>query len=215
MAKDSSSIGPSLSGSSGKPVNIVNETDVWSYRHDEDNEPFVDAINTGVKAIQEDFNDIMKSVDVVSASELGGVDKISTLGYYGDGTVGINQNYTDIDKMNKVYDAAIQSKYHPPRGNKSGTEAVALHEMGHALTDHIAKKMGAKGLDDAAQKIVDAAYKAIHGKGGTYKWAGQISGYAQESYAECIAEAVADYYCNGEKASKASKAIMSQLKKYA
>lgn len=214
MGKGSSGIGPSLSGSSGKPINIVNETDVWSYRHDEDNEPFVDAINTGVKAIQDDFKDLMKSVDVVSASELGGADKISTLGYYGGGTVGINKEYTDIGKMNLVYDASVKTKYHPPRGNKTGTEAVALHEMGHALTDHVAKKMGTN-LNGAAQQIVDAAYKAIHGKGGTYKWAGQISGYAQDSYAECVAEAVCDWYCNGEKASKASKAIMSQLKKYA
>ena len=215
MAKGGSGIGESLSGGGGKNVNIISETDVWTYRHKSDNAPFVDAINTGVATIQHDFPDVMNTVEHVQAAELGGMDKISTLGYYGGGTVALNQNYTDIDKMNKIYDEAVKSKYHPEKGDKTGTEAVAIHEMGHALTDHIAKKMGAVDMYDAAEKIVNAAYKAIHGKGGTKAWAGTISGYAQENYAECIAEAVADYYCNGDKASKASKAIMSQLKKYA
>ena len=42
----------------------------------------------------------------------------------------------------------------------------------------------------------------------------QISGYAQKNYAECVAEAVADYYCNGKKASKASRLIMDELRAY-
>lgn len=214
MAKGNSGLGESLSKSSGKQINIIDELDVWSYRHNSDNAPFVDAINTSVATMQEDFTDIMESVNYVNAAELGGADKLSTLGFYGDGTVALNQEYTDIDKMNAIYDAAIATGYHPSRGDKNGTEAVAFHEMGHALTDHIGKKMGMMNLDDAAQKIVDDAYKAIHGTGGTKAWAGNISGYAQDSYAECVAEAVADWYCNGDKASKQSKAIMSQLKKY-
>lgn len=36
-----------------------------------------------------------------------------------------------------------------------------------------------------------------------------------ENNAKCIAEAVADFYCNGSKARKESKAIMSELKRLA
>ena len=206
--------GPSLSTSSGKNIDIVNETDVWTYRHRQQNEPFVDAINTGVAALQNDFKDVMETVNYVYAAELGGMDRFTTLGYYGAGSLGINQNYTDVGKMNAVYDEAVRTGYHPGRGNRTGTEAVSLHEMGHALTDHIAKKMGVNNLDEASKKIVDAANRANRGTGGTKAWAGSISGYAQDSYAECVAEAVADYYCNGNSASAASKAIMDQLKKY-
>jgi len=210
------SSGPSLSDSSGKDVNIVNEMDVWSYRHNPDNEPFVDAINSGARRIHEDFPGMMDAVENVSASELSGADKMGVLGYYSelDKTVAINENYTDIDKMNQVYDHSVSEGYHPGRGDKSGTEAVTLHEMGHALTAYVAKQMGVPNLDAAAKRIVNAAYKASNGRGGTKAWAGKISGYAQDSYAECIAEAVADYYCNGANASAQSRAIMQELFKY-
>jgi len=208
--------GPSLGGGSGKRINIVEQVDVWSYRHNPDNEPFVDAINTGVAAIQNDFPDLMESVNSVNSAVLGGRDRTQTLGFYDQAgkTVALNSNYTDIEKMNRVYDASVKSGFHPGRGNKSGTEAVALHEMGHALTGHVAQKMGVSNFDDASKRIVDAAYKNSNGKGGTKKWAGGISKYAQDNNAECIAEAVADWYCNGNKASAQSKAIMNELKKY-
>ena len=162
----------------------------------------------------DDFPGLMNDVNTVDSAVFGGMDRVSTLGVYGDGQVAINSNYTNIDKMNRVYDKAVQSGYHPSRGDKSGTEAVTYHEMGHALTDSIAKKMGVRDLDAASKTIVNDAYKASGGKGGTKAWAGKISGYAQENFAECVAEAVSDWYCNGRKASLNSKAIMTQLKKY-
>lgn len=39
-----------------------------------------------------------------------------------------------------------------------------------------------------------------------------ISKYARSNYSETIAEASADVFCNGSKASKASRAIMSEVK---
>lgn len=210
-----SSSGESLSMGSGKPVNIKSETDVWSYRHNRANEPFVDAMNSSIREVQRDFPDLMSStVNNVTAAEFGGADKTNTLGVYGNGRVALNSNYTDIDKMNAVYDNAVKDGYHPPRGNKSGTQAVTYHEMGHAITDHIAQKMGVQNLDIASKKIVNDAYKASRGTGGTKAWAGKISQYAKENFAECVAEACADWYCNGNKATNQSKAIMSQLMKY-
>lgn len=208
--------GPSL-GSGGSGINsndIKSETDVWSYRHSKQNEAFVDEINVGVGRIQSDFPDLMDSVNAVNSAELKGAAKQRVLGFYGDGRISLNSNYTDVDKMNSVYDSAVKSGYHPSRGSRSGTEAVALHETGHALTDHIGKKMGAKDLDAAAKTIVDRAYKESGGKGGTRAWAKKISGYATESNAECIAEAVADWYCNGRKSAKESQSIMKVLKSY-
>lgn len=206
--------GESLGGGGGASVDIRNEQDVWSYRHNPNNADFVDEINTGVAAIQNDFPDVMNSVNNVYASTLGGADAQHTLGYYGGGQLGINTNYTDVQKMNASYDAAVKSGFHPSRGNKTGTQAVTIHEMGHALTDHIAQKMGEKDLDAGAKKIVNTAYKNSKGKGGTKAWAGKISGYAQQNYAECVAEAVADVYCNGSKAAKESHAIVSVMKSY-
>ena len=166
--------------------------------------------------MHDDFPELMQSVEVVAAAELGGKDKFSTLGYYSDQerTVALNRNYTDIGKMNSVYDEAVRSGYHPARGDKTGTEAVTLHEMGHALTGYVQKKMGSSSFDAAAQRIVRAAYNASNGKGGTLAWAGNISGYAQQNYAECIAEAVCDHYCNGSRAAAESRAIMSILRRY-
>ena len=208
--------GKALAKGSGENINIVNETDVWTYRHREDNEPFVDAINTAARTISDDFRGLMDMVQVVAAAELGGKDKVQTLGYFSElgNTVAINQNYTNIDKMNQVYDEAVRSGYHPPRGGKTGTEAVTLHELGHALTAYAQKKMNSSSFDAAAQRIVREAYKATSGKGGTFKWAGGISEYAQKNYAECIAEAVADYYCNGTKAFPESRAIMKEKRRF-
>lgn len=210
------SSGESLPGSSNKPINILNTEDVWSIRNHEGNAPYVDQINTSVATIKSDFPGVMDTVQSVDAATMGGADAEGTLGFWSasDGTLALNKNYTDVQKMNNVYDKAVESGYHPSRGIKTGVEAVTYHEMGHALTDSIASKMGVDNLDKASERVVNDAYKATKGRGGTKAWAGKISGYAKESYAECVAEAVADYYCNGRNASANSRAIMSELRKY-
>jgi len=210
--------GESLGGGSEKPINIKSQTDVWSYRHQEGNEPFVDAINSGVRTIVDNFGDVMDVVESVYSAELGGSDKAQTLGFYSvelDGTtsLSLNSNFTDIEKMNRVYDKSVSSGYHPSRGEKSGVEAVTLHEMGHALTESVGRINKLGDLDATAKVVVENAYKSAKGRGGTKAWAGKISGYAQESNAECIAEAVADVYCNGVKAHANSKAIVRELRR--
>lgn len=205
-----------MNGGSGIRINVRGTEDVWSYRHNPNNEPFVDSINAGARKMQEDFKDLMETVEHVDVAELGGKDRSEILGFYdpSEKTVALNQNFTDVDKMNKVYDSCTKTGFHPSRGDLTGTEAVTLHEMGHALTDHVAKKLGLPGLDAAAKKIFEDAYRAAKGKGRFQGWAGQISGYAKKNYAEAIAEACADYYCNGSKAHPNSIAIMNELRKY-
>lgn len=211
--------GESLGNGGGeKPTNIKEETDIWTYRHRKENEPFVDDINGSVRQVNDDFPGLTSdTITEVNSAVLGGRDKERVLGFYGDKRLALNENYTNVDKMNSVYDQAVSEGYHPGRGNKTGVEAVTYHELGHALTDHVSKKAGITGvntIDRTSEKIVNDAYKASKGRGGTKAWAGKISGYAKESYAECVAEAVADWYCNGSKATKQSKAIMTELRKY-
>lgn len=191
-------------------ANILNETDVWSYRHNRNNAPFVDSINTAARNLQEEFPDLMQHVTSVNAATLGGKDA-STLGYYDrlSRSVSLNTNYTNINKMNTVYDS--DKTFHPSRGNRDAVEAVTAHEMGHAITGMVAEKMGLD-YDTAARRIVNNAYKNTGGKGGK-SWAGKISGYAKTNNSECIAEAVCDVFCNGNKATSQSKAIYTELKK--
>ncbi len=211
--------GGGIAGGSGVGLDIRSQTDVWSARHNPDNADYVDAINSGARAVQEDFPDLMDSVEHVNTATLGGADASSVLGFYSrsEKTVALNQRYSDVDVMNTTYDQSVASGFHPSRGNKTGTEAVAIHEMGHALTDHLAQKTGARDLDELSKTVVDRAYAATGGRGAraTKAWAGKISGYAKTNYAETVAEAVADFYCNGEKAHANSKAIVAELKKLA
>lgn len=210
----SSGGGGSLGKGGGEMINIVSATDVWSYRHNKNNEPFVDSINSSVRDISDDFPGVMDTVRAVDAAELGGADRTSTLGFYGGGRLGMNQYYTDAGRMDTAYDQAVKDGFHPSRGNKGAVEAVTYHEMGHALTDYLAQKNGVKDLHEMSAEVVKKAYKKSGLKGGNMGLAKQISGYAQKNYAECVAEAVADYYCNGKKASKASRLIMDELRAY-
>lgn len=220
MAKGESS-GGDLGNGGGAKVGNYETTDIFSLRKGANAKDFSDDIIGSVRQIHDDFPNLMKDTvsEVVAYKfENQSVSK-STLGLCVSSngithTVGVNEAYMDTAMMNKVYDASVSSGYHPPRGNKTGTEAVMLHEMGHALTVHAGAQMGSKNIDSAARRIVNKAYKKSGGKGGTKSWAKKISKYATESNAECVAEAVADWYCNGSKASSQSKAIMSILNQY-
>lgn len=197
-------------------VNVQNATDVWNFRHQQTNIPFVDSINSGLRTLDNDFPGFADGINTVDAVTLKGRGKNTVLGYWDSQSkqLGMNTNYTDVQKMNTIMDDAAKSGFHPSRGGKTGTEAVALHEGGHALTDFLAQKHGKAGLHELSQEVVEKAMKATNAKGGAKAFAGTISGYAKTNYAECVAEAVADWYCNGSKASNSSKAIISVLKTY-
>lgn len=203
-------------GSTGGNVKVLSSTDVWSYRHGAGNAPFSDAINDGMNAIDDDFPGFTAGVNTVDAVVLGGRNGDNILGFWSpaDKQLAMNQKYTNQKAMNEAIDNATKTGFHPSRGNKSGTEAVALHEAGHALTDYLANKHGYAGLHAFSEKVVKDAMKSSGQKNGVRKFAGKISRYAQENYAETVAEAVTDWYCNGYKASPSSIAIMGQLRKY-
>ena len=133
--------------------------------------------------------------------------------YDNNGNLAVNETYFDSKKMNDAYDACVDSGFHPSRGNKSGMEAVVAHEMGHRL-NHIAAGGSWDNLRPTAYNIVkEAARKSGFGTA-TQKFVAQISGYAKGDYAESIAEAFSDVWCNGNRANSASQAIVTELNTY-
>ena len=208
MGRGSSGGGGNLGNSKGgvNPANIKNERDLVSERERKQQE--VDDVLEVARAISEYYG-----VDVgqFMLADIGGKDMLTMA--YSDGTnIGFNFRYFDGENMTKAYDDCVASGFHPSRGSKSAIEAVAAHEYGHVLTDAVARALGVSGMDAAAKVIVDRATKEA-GYKGSKALAGKISGYAKDSNAECVAEAIADVYCNGSKASKESRAIVNEMNK--
>ena len=160
---------------------------------------FANEIMNTRDAMEREYGDAVKQM----ALHVGTFDDASVLGAYGDNTLYMNQKYI----RNSHLTEAMQNSdgFHPGIGNKTGAEAVASHEIGHRLGEVAAKRAGISEKD-----IVARAGKKIGVK--TENVAGHISGYARTNYSETIAEAMADVYCNGSKASKASIAISNEVK---
>ena len=134
------------------------------------------------------------------------------LAYYDGEGIAINNEYLNSDTMNSVYKKSVESGFHPSNGSKTGMEAVVSHELGHAVNGIIADRMGIS-LDASADRIVNEAMKNTkHKSVSTFQ--SKISGYAKQNYAETVAEAMADCYCNGKKARSESKAIQKVVDKY-
>ena len=134
------------------------------------------------------------------------------LAYYDGEGIAINNEYLNSDTMNAVYKKCVESGFHPSNGSKTGMEAVVSHELGHAVNGIIADRMGTS-LHASADRIVNEAMKNTkHKSVSTFQ--SKISGYAKQSYAETVAEAMADCYCNGKKARSESKAIQKVVDKY-
>lgn len=208
--RGASSGGDGFTGGGGglNPANIVSTTSLMSEREKQQTE--VDETMEVFKDINAEYGYI---IDDVQIATLKGADGASTMAYYDGSNIAINKTYFDKAKMESAYDSCVESGYHPPKGNKTALQAVTAHELGHALTDEVAKKMtGVKG--DPAKAILKEAKKTIGHKGNLGSMAGKISGYAKHSASEAIAEAFADVYCNGKTAYKESQAIVNVMNSY-
>ena len=137
----------------------------------------------------------------------------SAIAYYDGSNIGWNETYMNKKTLDKAYADSVKSGFHPSNGNKTAVQAVASHELGHALTDAVGRKMGVYDIDRASSRILKEAKKQA-GHKTIYGVAKKISGYATHSHAEAIAEAFADVYCNGKKAHKESKAIVNVMNGY-
>ena len=150
----------------------------------------------------------------VNEIQLAEISKGSALAFYDHGdSIAFNKAYFNSDKMNKVYDNDIKNGFHPSRGDKTALQAIAAHELGHKLTNDVAKRLGSRNLDSAAKTIMEDARKTGKFKG-VFQMGKKISGYAATSNAESISEAFADVFCNGGKAKAESKAVVNSLNKY-
>ena len=208
-ASSGGSAGGGGSGSGGS-VNPLSTTSLISAREDQRTE--VDQSLTVFRDVESRYG--VRVYDIQLA-QLGPKDA-GTLAYYSSGdNVAINQAYFDAAKMDKVYDRSVQSGFHPSRGNKSGIEAVTAHELGHKLTQQIGVNNGegAWAVDKVAGRIVSRAARDAGYKNQAQLRA-KISGYGKMNNAEAVAEAFADVYCNGAKASRESRAIINVLNSY-
>ena len=204
--------GSTSGGASGglNPGDIVSTTSLISERERHKEE--VDATLTVLRDIQEQYGVNLEDAQIATLKGAGR----RAMGYYdAGGNLAINVNYFNSERMNSAYDDCVANGFHPSRGSKSGIEAVVAHEMGHRLTD-IAGVNAGKGtwqLDSTARDIVSNAAKAS-GSRSVRKFMAKVSGYAAGDYAEAVAEAFADVYCNKGRAKSASKAIVKELNKY-
>ena len=206
----SSSGGGRFGKGGGRGVDILSTTSMVSAREGKGTE-----VDQALTVARDILNQYGVDVEDLQIAKLGAKDQGVMAYYDANGNLAYNENYFDAQKMNGVYDATVNSGYHPSRGNKSGIEAVVSHEMGHALTDEIGKKMGLGSwqLDQVADRVLKQASKNA-GYKSSYKLASKVSGYATDSKAEALAEAFADVFCNGSKASKESQAIVNVMNSY-
>lgn len=204
--RGSSSSGGFGGGGGMSAGDILETTSFVSERHNYD-------ISDDVLGVFKDVNDEYGYAigDIHIAKLENGVNAIA---YYDGANIGWNEKYANSKVLNQAYDDCIKSGFHPKRGSKSPAEAVASHELGHALTDAVGQKMGGGlTIDQSASRILKEAKKRTGDKT-MYDVAHKISGYATHSKAEAIAEAFSDVYCNGKKAKRQSKAIVDVMNSY-
>ena len=140
-----------------------------------------------------------------------------------DGNINFNPFYFK-ERKKAVYGCNSETHYHPTGNNIMSTGA---HETGHILEKAlIDKRLGGEqpignvfwNTGDEAKKIVKQACKNVkktpHGKKKrNIDLIREISGYANKGgNSECLAEAVADFILNGDKAAPLSREIWKLLK---
>lgn len=208
--RGSSSSSGRMGGGGLNPNDIVSTTSLVSARESHPTE--VDETLQAFKDVYDQYGYVIDDIQIATLKGRGA----NTIAYYDGSNVAMNQSYFNKARIDKAYDDCVKSGFHPSRGSKTALQAVASHELGHALTDKVADKMGIKGinkLDQASTKVVNEARKQT-GHRGVVQMAKKISGYATHSNAEAIAEAFSDVYCNGKKATKESIAIVNVMNSY-
>lgn len=196
--------GGDLQGKGGDVGTVKNTKDMLSQRGTKQAE--VDE----VMAVAQRMNNLFGEGDQITQYQTADVSGTTMAFYDTAGNIAINNRYMNNAGIDKAMDSATKSGFHPDRGNKSGMQAVASHEYGHALTDRVAKQLGAKDIESASKTIVNRAREKT-GQKTNMAFAKNISGYATYNFAECVAEATSDWYCNGSKAKKESRAIVSVM----
>ena len=151
---------------------------------------------------------------IINDIEMAKMEKgVNAIAYYDGANIGWNETFMNKKTLEASYADCVKQGFHPSAGNKTAVQAVASHELGHALSAEVGKKMGVYNIDTASRNILKEAKKQTGSKT-MAGMASKISGYATHSPAETIAEAFSDVYCNGKKAQKESIAIVNVIDSY-
>lgn len=206
--RGASSGGGGFSGGGGlSPSDIVDTTSFVSARGQY--EETVDEALSVFKEVNDEYGYIVEDIHMATLKGSGA----SAIAYYDGSNIGWNETYMNKKALDKAYADSVKSGFHPSNGNKTAVQAVASHELGHALSMEVGKKIGVYNTDLASRQILKEAKKQT-GHKSMYGLAEKISGYAKQSASEAVAEAFADVYCNGKKAHKESKAIVNVMNGY-
>lgn len=210
MGGRGASSGGIAGGTGGGKITQVMTQSLISAR--EGNQAEVDQVLQAMRMVEDMYGVVVTDAQVATL----GIQDAGVMAYYDiNGNLAISSRYFDSATMNKAYDDCVNSGFHPSRGNKSGLEATAAHELGHRLTDvaGVNAGYGTWAVDKTAGEIVRKAANKIGYKSAAEMCA-KISGYAKQNSAEAVAEAFADVYCNGLKAKKESIAVKNELDRY-
>lgn len=191
-------------------ADIISTTSLISER--ERKQRLVDQTLSVFKDVNDEYGYVVGDIQIAKLKPKAA----NVMAYYDGDNIAVNESYFDGAKMEMAYDRCVKQGFHPSKGSKTAMQAVASHELGHALTDSVADKMGIKGVDKtdkAATRIVTEARKQTKSRG-VVQMASKISKYATHSNSEAVAEAFADVYCNGKKAKNESKAIVNVVNSY-
>lgn len=168
----------------------------------------VDEALSVFKDVRDKYGFIINDIEMAQVK-----DGVSAIAYYDGSNIGWVEAYMDKGALEGVYAKSVKQGFHPSAGNKTAAQAVASHELGHALSMEVGKKIGAYDTDTASRHILKEAKKQT-GHKTMAGMASKISGYAKTKPAETVAEAFADVYCNGKKARKESQAIVNVIDSY-
>ena len=197
-----------LGGGGGGSIDILDTTSLISAREGQKLE--VDETLQTFKDMNDQYG---YQVDDLQLATMG-AGGAGVMAYYDGSNIAFNQKYFNKQLIEGAYANDAKKGFHPSQGNKTALQAVASHEIGHALTDKAIAKMGSKAGKDGAEAILKEAQKQAGNRGKLANMASKISGYAKTSARECIAEAFADVYCNGGRAKKESQSIVYVMNKY-
>lgn len=121
----------------------------------------------------------------------------------------LTSDFKDYDNLYKVV------KHNASNAVKTSIPIMfsGVHEAGHVL-EHKLNPYGALYTKMFSEEVVKKAQRQCRtdGKDATRK---SISAYAVRDYHETVAEAITDYYHNGDNAQPLSKAIYNELKRRA
>lgn len=196
--------GGDLQGKGGDAGKVTDVQDMLSQRSTKEAE--VDE----VMAVAQRMNNLFGEGDKIQQYQTANMTGNAMAYYDTAGNIAINNRYMNNAGVDKAMDVASKNRFHPDRGNKSGMQALASHEYGHALSDRVAQRLGSPDIETASREIVNRA-RAKTGHKTNMGFAEKISGYATYNFAECVAEATSDWYCNGSKAKKESRAVVSVM----